>query len=206
MSNPSRSYAGKTADQRAAERRDRLVEATIAVLAERGEHGTTMTAICAAAKLTERYFYESFAHRDEALVAALDRVSDELVALAVTSVEQATGDPQTRVETVTAALVDHLVGHPDRAAVIGVHSQATPALRERRRALVGALSAVVIHEAADLFGPDARTGTAAHWGAIAYVAGLSELVAAWHAGDPVLTPRTLREAAADLLTATMRRP
>ena len=50
---------------------------TITVLAAQGERAT-MTAICHQAGLTERYFYESFANRDAALVAALDQVTDEI--------------------------------------------------------------------------------------------------------------------------------
>src|SRR5688572_31769757 len=55
-----RSYGGKTVAERAAERRSRLVDATIAVLSASGEAHATMTAICVEAGLTERYFYESF--------------------------------------------------------------------------------------------------------------------------------------------------
>ena len=82
MSAPVRSYGGKTAEERAQDRRARLVDATIALLAEHGEAGTTMTAICARAGLTERYFYESFAHREDALLAALDHVCEQIAAAA----------------------------------------------------------------------------------------------------------------------------
>ena len=54
-----------------------MVEAAITVLATQGERAT-MTAICHEAGLTERYFYESFANRDAALVAALEAVTEEI--------------------------------------------------------------------------------------------------------------------------------
>ncbi|HET6154427.1 MAG TPA: hypothetical protein VFE15_15900, partial [Marmoricola sp.] len=82
MGGPERSYGGKTASERAAERRTRLVEATIEVLSESGEARATMTAICAGAGLTERYFYESFGGLDDALLAALDSVCEEILELA----------------------------------------------------------------------------------------------------------------------------
>src|SRR3546814_11852560 len=55
-----------------------------------------MTAICAEASLTERYFYESFRNRDEALMAALDQVCNEIAAAALAAVEQTDGDPGVR--------------------------------------------------------------------------------------------------------------
>ncbi len=76
-----RRYGGRSAQERAEDRRSRLVEAAITVLAAQGERAT-MTAICQQAGLTERYFYESFANREAALVAALERVSDEISATA----------------------------------------------------------------------------------------------------------------------------
>src|SRR3546814_12873921 len=88
-----RSYGGMTSEERSSARRERLVAATIEVLATRGETATTMTAICAEASLTERYFYESFRNRDEALMAALDQVCNEIAAAALAAVERTDGDP-----------------------------------------------------------------------------------------------------------------
>src|SRR4051812_40220917 len=81
VSGTERSYGGKTAAERVAERRARLVAATIDVLATSGEAHATMTAVCAAAGLTERYFYESFESLEDALLAALDSVCDEILGL-----------------------------------------------------------------------------------------------------------------------------
>ena len=50
----TRTYGGRSADDRRSERRDRLVAATARLLGERGEGATTMTAGCAEAGLTER--------------------------------------------------------------------------------------------------------------------------------------------------------
>jgi len=105
VSAPVRSYGGKSAEERAEDRRLRLVEATITVLAEHGG-ATTMTAICAEAGLTERYFYESFAHRDDALLAALDAVCEEIATRAQATLEESTGTPEERVHAMMAWFVD----------------------------------------------------------------------------------------------------
>src|SRR4051794_41834106 len=70
-------YRGVSAEQRAAERRARLLEATLAVWADPGL-STTMTNVCAQAGLSERDFYESFANLDAAQTAVLEEVATEI--------------------------------------------------------------------------------------------------------------------------------
>lgn len=67
-----RPYGGQRAEDRVAERRARLVEAGIESFGTRGYHGTTVRGVCAAAGLTDRYFYESFDSL-EALLGAVYR-------------------------------------------------------------------------------------------------------------------------------------
>lgn len=64
----TRSYRGQSQEQRRAERRARLIAAAIAVYGERGYHQATVKAVCEAAGLTERYFYESFANSESLLI------------------------------------------------------------------------------------------------------------------------------------------
>ena len=54
------------------QRRERLLDAALRVYGTRGYHSTTVKAVCDAAGLTERYFYESFPN-GEALFLALYR-------------------------------------------------------------------------------------------------------------------------------------
>jgi len=63
-----RSYRGIAPDQRVEMRRTRFIEAGIALFGGQGYHATTVKALCAEAKLTERYFYESFANTEDLLV------------------------------------------------------------------------------------------------------------------------------------------
>jgi len=55
-----RAYGGRSAEDRSAERRARFVEAGIEVFGTAGLRGATVRGLCAAAGLTDRYFYESF--------------------------------------------------------------------------------------------------------------------------------------------------
>ena len=55
-----RRYGGVSPEERQQLRRDKLIQAGIEKFGTQGYHATTVRDICTAAKLTERYFYESF--------------------------------------------------------------------------------------------------------------------------------------------------
>jgi AcrR family transcriptional regulator len=62
-------------DERRAQRRSQLIGAAIEVYGERGYRQATVKAVCEAAGLTERYFYESFANSEELLIASYNAVT-----------------------------------------------------------------------------------------------------------------------------------
>ncbi|TFW24868.1 TetR family transcriptional regulator [Massilia arenosa] len=70
-----RRYRGVASEERRAERRARLIAAAIQVYGERGYRQSTVKAVCEAAGLTERYFYESFANSEELLIASFNAVT-----------------------------------------------------------------------------------------------------------------------------------
>jgi len=75
LSLSTRSYRGQSQEQRRAERRSRLIAAALEVYGERGYHQATVKAVCEAAGLTERYFYESFANSEALLIDSFNAVT-----------------------------------------------------------------------------------------------------------------------------------
>jgi AcrR family transcriptional regulator len=71
----ARPYRGLSPEQRRSDRHRRLIEAAVAVYGERGYRQATVKAVCEAAGLTERYFYESFANSEELLIASFNAVT-----------------------------------------------------------------------------------------------------------------------------------
>ncbi|MDP2774022.1 MAG: TetR/AcrR family transcriptional regulator [Nocardioides sp.] len=202
----TRSYGGQSADERVAARRARLVEATITLLAEQGEARTTMTAACAGAGLTERYFYESFGSRDEALVAALDAAALQIAETAVAAVAERQGPPVDRVRAGLSGVLDLLGDHPALGRVVVLESTANAALRTRRRELLVWFGDIVAAEARSIYGARVWPADRARLNAMAFVAGLGELVAAWLLDELDLTPEHLVELGTDLFAATAQRP
>jgi len=80
VATPSRTYRGETAEARREQRRTKLLEAALDCFATRGVAHTTMRDICSQARLTDRYFYESFHNTKDAYEAVYSWQKDLLVA------------------------------------------------------------------------------------------------------------------------------
>ena len=73
-----RIWGARTADERQAERRERIIRAAITVYGRHGYHRTSVKAVCVEAGLTERYFYESFSNNEDLLRQCFLVVDDDL--------------------------------------------------------------------------------------------------------------------------------
>jgi AcrR family transcriptional regulator len=75
-----RRYRGITASERRAQRRERLLESGLELFGTKGYAHTSIRAICQAASMNSRYFYESFSSREDMLFAVYERIVNEIVA------------------------------------------------------------------------------------------------------------------------------
>jgi len=94
-------WSGVPLEDRQALRRDELVAAGTQLLGGESGPAATVRAACRQAGLTERYFYESFADRDEFVRA----VYDDVCSRAMTALMSAT-TPREAVERFVALMVD----------------------------------------------------------------------------------------------------
>lgn len=76
----TRSYKGTSIEERRHQRRERLIDASLEAFARRGIAKTTIRDICSEARLTERYFYESFRSTEDAFDAVYLHLKCQLVA------------------------------------------------------------------------------------------------------------------------------
>lgn len=106
----------------AGDQRERLLDATEALIAEKGATGTTIEAIVKAAGVSSVTFYEHFRNKDECFVAAFERAVEELRA----EVGEAVPAGATWSEQVAAgldALLTALDAEPARARLCFVEAQ-----------------------------------------------------------------------------------
>lgn len=188
-------YRGVPAEERVAERRTRLMEATLAVWAEPATR-TTMTRICAAAGLSERYFYESFRNLDEALTAVLDAVAVEIEERATAASEAAGDDPAERVRASVHAFVHMLVEDPRKGRVAIIEAGSMPALRQRRTELLHHFARRSAEESRVLWDGPRRSEHDDQIAGALFIGGMAELVARWLSGSLAATPEEIVDAAA----------
>ena len=112
-------WSGVPLRERPALRRDELLSAGITLLGSPDGPGLTVRAVCRAAGLTERYFYESFTDRDEFVAAAYD----EVCATAMSTLMES-DSPRNAVERFVALMVDD----PVRGRVLLLAPEAEPVL------------------------------------------------------------------------------
>ncbi|HEX5201480.1 TetR/AcrR family transcriptional regulator [Paractinoplanes rhizophilus] len=191
-------YRGVSAADRAAERRARLLAAALTVWADPGVR-TTMTAVCAEAGLTERYFYESFTGLEALLEAVMDTIAAEIETTSRTAAEAAGDDPVARVRASVRAFMELLVADPRKGRVAIVESVAVPKLRQRRTDLLRHLAHQSARESRKLLGSPGRSASEDEIGGLLFIGGMAELITAWLDGTLEATTDEIVEAASRAL-------
>jgi AcrR family transcriptional regulator len=112
-------WSGVPLQDRQTLRRDELIVAGVNVLGGEAGSALTVRAVCRAAGLTERYFYESFGDRDDFVRAVYDHVCGT----AMTALTSST-TPRDAVERFVALMVDD----PVRGRVLLIAPEREPVL------------------------------------------------------------------------------
>lgn len=110
-----KTYRGVDAEERRAQRRQRLIQAATTVYGQAGFRNTTVKAVCDAAGLTERYFYESFLNAHELLMAAFRNVTAKMEGCMRDAARVPTGSGRDRVQMILHAWFDALRNDPASA-------------------------------------------------------------------------------------------
>jgi AcrR family transcriptional regulator len=112
-------WSGVPLQDRQTLRRDELVAAGVELLGDAAGPALTVRAVCRAAGLTERYFYESFADRDEFVRAVYDDVCSAAMSALTTA-----DTPRDAVERFVTMMVDD----PVRGRVLLIAPEREPVL------------------------------------------------------------------------------
>ncbi|HWF50862.1 MAG TPA: TetR/AcrR family transcriptional regulator [Solirubrobacteraceae bacterium] len=203
MAGVVRPYRGVSAEDRRSQRRARLIEAGLDVVGEGGIAGATMTAVCARAGLTERYFYESFRDRQGLLVALFDACVEELDAAIDAAREAAAPNLLDRARAAAGALIEVLTDDP-RKARLYAESVGDGALAPRRAVAVRAYAALLAEIMRELGAlTEERQQAPLELAALVLVGGIAEAVASWLEGTVAMSRATLIEEWARLSVAAV---
>jgi AcrR family transcriptional regulator len=193
----ARPYRGVEAADRLATRRSKLVGAGLDLLGADRQDAAELTVrgICRRAGLAARYFYESFADKDEFVAAVFDWVIADLAATTQAAVAAAPPEEQTRAGM---ANVVRTIGGDPRVGRLLFSAQLANAVLVRKRVESNALFAMLSgrHVENALRVPENdRIKAAAHF----VVGGVAQTISAWLAGQVRLDPDQLIDQLASLL-------
>ena len=195
-------YGGVSADERRARRREQLMDAGLEVLGTEGWNGATMTAICVRAGLTERYFYESFADREELLVAVFDRITADAAEAVLAAVAAAPLDARARSRAAIAAFVELMTDDPRKGRVAFVEAMGSEALMRRRFDTLDTFAKLLSEQAREFYGIGPGGDRMVALTSFLLVGGLAETLIAWLTGAIETTREQLIEDCTDLFVAT----
>ena len=128
-----RQFKGLSLSERKQARREKLIEAGIEAYGTHGFFSVTVKDICLEAKLTERYFYESFKKSEQLFQTIFLKLIDELQQNVMQAIMQASTDSKKMIEAGLTALLMTLKNNPRMARIIYIdamlvqelHNQAT---------------------------------------------------------------------------------
>jgi AcrR family transcriptional regulator len=102
--------------------RERILTATIALVAARGYRSVSVAAIVGEAGVSRLKFYENFGSKQDAFLAAFDAGLEQAAARVAAATEEAGGQATDRVAAGIGALLDLLSARPDLARALIVEA------------------------------------------------------------------------------------
>lgn len=182
----SRNFLGETPDERRSRRTDALIDAALTLVSSGGLPAIGVRSVTTKAKLSNRYFYESFADSDDLLVCALQRVAAELLEIGMAGLEAAElADPKAASESELLerfrhgldAAVGVLLDDPRKAGLIVAASAGGPRIRQELQQLVAVVAtAITDHQNASDIGFDTTS-------ALFVAGGIAQLTIAFVSGE-----------------------
>ncbi|MER5418646.1 TetR/AcrR family transcriptional regulator [Streptosporangium roseum] len=182
-----------SAEERLAERRERLITAAYTLYSDPGFPETTIEKLCAAARISNRAFYECFSGRNELLQAVHDRCVQETLLSVSKSIEQAPDTLLSRVEAGIAGYIGFVTEDRRRARIMHLEvRRAGDCLTRSRQQAVTAFSQIIEANVYDL--PEAAK-TDRHLLALGMIGAIQELLIEWVlADDPPAVDRLINTA------------
>ena len=179
-----RDYDGKTAAERVAERRERLIDAGVELFGERGYAATSIRSVLQQAGLRDRYFGESFADLDSLLAAVYSRLIDEEISGCTAAIVKTSGGSE-GARAMIDAIARSFEKDPGKGRIKSREVlSGGPVALEQRRVGLRRLSQLV----AGLLPPSpALNSSDVHMLAFGIVAAADELLMTWMEGAEGLT-------------------
>ncbi|RKT87491.1 DNA-binding transcriptional regulator, AcrR family [Saccharopolyspora antimicrobica] len=191
-------WGGTSLKQRRSARRAKLLEVGLELLGTQGSAAVTVRSVCRHAKLTDRYFYESFADRDALLLAVYDQVAEEARAALGAAVANTEGTREAVATAAVEAFLAVLTDDPRKGRVLLLEPVTDATLSSRGAELMPVFADLIRSEL-----DEEAAGLGARMTATALIGALTNLFIRWLDGSLPATHEQLVDYCVKLLlTAT----
>ncbi|MEO3855264.1 TetR/AcrR family transcriptional regulator [Acrocarpospora sp. B8E8] len=188
-----RDYRGMTAEERLADRRERLILAAYALFASPGFHATTIERLCATARISNRAFYECFSGREALMRAVYDRCVEETLQSITKAIDQAPPNLDARIVAGITEYVRFVTADERRARIMHLEvRRAGDVLSGARQRAVMEFTKIIETSVGDL---PVQLPSELHLLAIALIGAITELLIEWVVSeDPPSTEVIIKSA------------
>ena len=180
---PTGVYRGVPADERRAERRARLMAAALDIMGTQGWSATTVRGVCQRAKLTPRFFYESFPDLEALAVAVFDDIVTAATARVIEAMAQAPDDIEAKARAAIGTFVREVIDDPRRARVAFREALGSEPLMQRRLDTMRAMANLIADQARVSYNLPPGADPFVDLTAALLAGGLAELLIVWLEGD-----------------------
>jgi AcrR family transcriptional regulator len=180
-----RTYGGRSAVERRAERRERLLAAGLNLFGTEGYAAASIERLCTEAGVSTRNFYEEFGSREDLLMALHDRIIEQAFQAVLGALEDAADTPlRERFTRAVRAFVTTTASDPRWARlsyveIIGVSN----AVERHRIAWRERWTEFLVSEAKRAVERGEAEDRDFHLGAVALIGAVNELVHHWSRSD-----------------------
>lgn len=201
MSKPARVYGGIDAAQRAAERRQKFLDAGLEILGADSNTATlTVRGVCKQAGLVARYFYESFADGDALVVAVYEDVIQSIVVTTLAALGEAPEDEREQIRIGLSTIIGQIAEDPRRGRLLFGTAAVHPALVQKRLEMSRMFADLLADQAQAHYGVEQKPSLDAVSRFL--VGGFGETLTAWQHGDLDLSQDALVDLCIDLFLSS----
>lgn len=127
-------WGGRTAEERRAERRDRMIAEAIKIWGEHSWSAVTMRGVCTRSALSDRYFYDEFADLDGLLVAVWRHIRDEVLQSVTDAYTQSVQHTawEELIRAVMTVFIERIVSESAKTKILLSRNDGSPVLEKER--------------------------------------------------------------------------
>jgi len=197
----SRTYGGRTREERDADRLERMRASALALFGTEGYAAVPIERLCSHAKVSTRHFYQLYQSKEDVLLDVYEQVSAAAVAAVAESIEATAGEPiADRLRAGVRAYLAPILAEPLLARIAFVEIVGvSPRVEQRRLALRASVVALLEQEGRAAVARGEIEDRDFHFAGVAFSGAVNTVVLDWALSPDHAAADALGQQLGDLL-------